>query len=994
MRRRYLTMLLLAGVNISLYATPLLPDTTNHLTLAQQYQAQGDWDQAIEYYQLAKTDFAQAQDHSNLVYVLTQLASLYTSNTATHAHAETYLDSAQLILKEKQVENDTLHALTWSTRAKLVWTQRKFYEAIDYYQKSLERKQAFYGENHIEVASDAEEIGSVYLYDLQNPHQSEIYHQQALSIRENLNDSSHFRTNCLYHLTYSSRLRGDFLKALSYGTGVLQNYESMPNPKFSNIVRANAALAGIYYSLDSIEQALNYNNIAINTALDKGLAKTMNMPLYYNSHSEYFFHQRMYDSAIYYANLAIAHRTQPEYLAISRDLLGKAYTKKGQLDSAFNNLQRSKSLKESIFQNPHTQLAISYIYMGDAFRATQELDSAIHYYKKALISARISQGEPTHTHRLSIQPGDDLESIQEVLTKLTGLFVEKYYQTDSLQYLVKAQPYFELFDEFMDLSRSDLSTEGSKLILSGNHKATYEQAIATYYHLYQANQTDSLLQAIFHCMEKSKAVILLESIYQTERYQRALPDSIVRLDQSLRTQLAYIQSEIAALQYQSVSSSKVSEWQIRRADVLRQIDNLNSSIQNNFPGFYELTYRNPTITIDSLKNQISDDLGIISYFWGDSTVYALLITNKNIQVHQIRDINTLQTSIEEYRDIMINDSVIEPSYSNFLEFQSNAYNLYRILIEPLLSNTNIKHLVVVADGDLTGIPFDSFVTSSAEVANDVVEYEKLDYLIKEYAVSYEFSASVAFREAEYSGLEDDQELNVVAFGIKDFSKISEKQPYPRLGGAEREVRYVQKTFPQANIFLNADASEAHFKAEAPKADLLHIATHGFADLQNPFASRFIFYPEEEEDGTLNLYELYNIPLKAKILLLSACESGVGKHYVGEGNHSLARSFVYAGCESVVMSLWQINDIITEQMIKGIYDHLAEEQTTSTALRNAKLAFLNEGIYAHPQCWASMVPLGNASIELPKQSYARHIMLVLLAIGLISFLSTRLFSRSR
>ena len=618
--------------------------------------------------------------------------------------------------------------------------------------------------------------------------------------------------------------------------------------------------------------------------------------------------------------------------------MANGYRGKGQLDQAFRNYRKSQALKESIFDGHHSQLATLYTDMGQAFAMKQHVDSARHYYRKALASAKISQPDTGLDTDLFIQAGDDLGPIKEASVAMSSLLVAQYEQTKDAQYLAEALPYFRLFDRFMDLSRRGFSTERAKLLYSATHKAIYERAIASCYRLYQIAPSDSLLQDVLHFMEKNKALVLLESIHQAERYQRVLPDSLARRDQSLRARLAYIQSELIFAQQQEDAAAAVSDWQQKKAEAMRTAERLDQYIRIQYPNYYEATYRDLTIRLDSLQRQVKAQHPLVSYFWGDSAVYALLITTDTVRIHRVDAVDTLRETIRRYRAVLVNDAVYNPSYANFQQFQRSAHRLYRWLLEPLLTHEPVEHLTLVPDGDLTTIPFESLITSPIATKENKIRYGKLPYLIRAYGISYEFSLSLAAQRRTVVASDEDAQ-QVVVFGIKDFDALSEDQHYPALAGAEREVRYVQEKFPQAKVFLNDQATEAQFKQTAPQADVLHLATHGRADLDNPFTSQFIFHPEGSEDGILHLYELYDLPLKARLLLLSACESGVGRHFVGEGNFSLARSFVYAGCQSVVMTLWQVNDLFTEQLIKGTYDRLAKQQTIGEAVRNTKLAMI-------------------------------------------------------
>ncbi|MEM9829566.1 MAG: CHAT domain-containing tetratricopeptide repeat protein [Bacteroidota bacterium] len=976
------TLLLLCCLSFCAHATTL-PDTVKtgkeYLTLAQQQEAQENIEQAIEYYELAKGDFRRENDNSNLAYVLTKLASFCISDTATHHQAKIYLDSAQLILDKEQIENDTLDALTWYTKARLAKAQREFSAAIKYFKESLRLKQKYYGEAHLEVAEDLDQIGRVYLYNLQNPYASEPYHEQALNIRERRGDQSRTRVNCLYHLTYVYRLKGDFDKALAYGYRVLQGYENMVERSYGNVILANSVLGSIYYSMDSIAIALSYNRKAIELAKEKRIVQGIS--LHYNNQAEYYFQQGKYDSTIYYAELALKYQPALINLANSYQFLGNAYRKKGESDYAFRNLRKSKKIKETIFDSHHTQLATLYVDLGRAFAMNQQIDSAKYYYQQALVNARISQKD-TNNNSILIQTGDDLITIQEAVIGITDALSEQYEQSCNQEYLAQALPYFITFDRYMDLSRKNFSTEGSKLTLSSDHKKTYEQAIASSYQLFRSNPTDSLLQWIFHFTEKSKAMVLLESIHQAERSQRILPDSLKKSYQSLQAQLAYYQSRLIDAERDSSASSTVAELQIENANILRELESLNEYIQTHYPSYYNIAYEDMTVQLDTFRKYIPPHQPVVSYFWGDSAVYALLIASDKVKIHRVEDMTTLREAIIKYQDVLVNDVVGDPSYAKFLQFQESAYTLYRLLLEPLLfgDTTNIKYLTIVPDGNLTAIPFESLITSTVETNQNDIRYERLPYLIRQYNISYEFSLSIAFGEHNDKAETADKKPTVTAFGIKNFENLPWKQQYLPLGGAEREVRYMKEKFPQTKMFLNAKATEAQFKQHAPEADILHIATHGIADTENPFASKFIFYPSEKEDGILYLYELYDIPLKAQILLLSACESGMGKHYVGEGNFSLARSFVYAGCKSVMMSLWQVNDIITEQLIQGIYDRL-EHYSINEAVRRTKLALLEEGLYTHPQCWASIVPMGKSNLKYPNTLNGDYIVIVILLVML-------------
>ncbi len=179
--------------------------------------------------------------------------------------------------------------------------------------------------------------------------------------------------------------------------------------------------------------------------------------------------------------------------------------------------------------------------------------------------------------------------------------------------------------------------------------------------------------------------------------------------------------------------------------------------------------------------------------------------------------------------------------------------------------------------------------------------------------------------------------------------------------AEKELKSIANVV-ESELYLRGDATEAAFKQNAGRFGIIHLATHVILDDKEPLYSKFVFSkdPGSGEDGYLHLYELYNMRLRANMAVLSACQTGIGKNIKGEGMMSLARGFAYAGCPSVVMSLWSIDDKATSMVVTGFYNGLAQGQSKDVALRNAKLALINGGdpVLANPYYWAGMVVIGN------------------------------------
>jgi CHAT domain-containing protein len=165
-------------------------------------------------------------------------------------------------------------------------------------------------------------------------------------------------------------------------------------------------------------------------------------------------------------------------------------------------------------------------------------------------------------------------------------------------------------------------------------------------------------------------------------------------------------------------------------------------------------------------------------------------------------------------------------------------------------------------------------------------------------------------------------------------------------------------------FLSEAATEKAFWQHAPHSRILHLAMHSSLDVENPLFSTLVFSQANEDtldtqnDGFLHAYELYQMNLNADLIVLSACESGYGKLLQGEGMMSLARSFQYAGSKNILMSLWQVDDKSTSDLMMQFYKNLDRGLPKDEALRKAKLNLLENSPFRHPCYWAGFILSGD------------------------------------
>lgn len=213
-----------------------------------------------------------------------------------------------------------------------------------------------------------------------------------------------------------------------------------------------------------------------------------------------------------------------------------------------------------------------------------------------------------------------------------------------------------------------------------------------------------------------------------------------------------------------------------------------------------------------------------------------------------------------------------------------------------------------------------------------------------------------------------------------------------------EVKSIGLVFSGKSL-LEGEATEANFKKYASNYGILHFAMHALINDEDPLASKLIFTLDNDtiEDGFLNTYEIYDLNLNADLAVLSACKTGVGKLSKGEGIMSLARGFLYAGVPGIVMTLWEVEDISSANIMADFYRNLKEGLSKDLALRNSKLTYLNTAnqLQSHPYFWAAYVQIGDNSPVISTSKFQQFVIYgVIVLIIICSFLLFRFLKINR
>ena len=333
--------------------------------------------------------------------------------------------------------------------------------------------------------------------------------------------------------------------------------------------------------------------------------------------------------------------------------------------------------------------------------------------------------------------------------------------------------------------------------------------------------------------------------------------------------------------------------------------------------------------------------------------------------------------------------------------------MYQYLLEPIQGNIKNKNLLIVPDGTLWYIPFEILLTSPRR--DSLVNYRNLPYLIRSNSISYTYSATIFF--------EGTQRLTQPTKGFlafaPDYTNLlvqnspsnqeyleSFRENLVPIPGVKDEVRSIKRQIG-GDIYLDEEATESRFKKNAGDYDILHLAMHTIVNNEEPMYSKLAFTQKVDSlnDGFLNTYEIYNSRYNARMAVLSSCKSGFGKLMKGEGVMSLARGFMYAGCPSIVMTLWEVSDKSGARLMEDFYKSLKRGSSKAEALREAKLDFLKkaDNLKAHPYFWSTYVVIGDSSPLFKKNlSYLYWLAAILLiaAGGLLYYIRQKRIIKGR
>ena len=531
----------------------------------------------------------------------------------------------------------------------------------------------------------------------------------------------------------------------------------------------------------------------------------------------------------------------------------------------------------------------------------------------------------------------------------------------------------------------------------------------------------------FKISEQSRARSLLDLLSETNAaVTQGIPPALLKRKQDNLDRQQEIAEDLTGISLSADSEKKKpSDLESELEKLQTDFEEIENQIRTASPRYASLTSGKPLSLAEVQGTVLDDQTVLLEYSLGKDASYLWAVTKSGVSIYKLparpivdklaidlraqlipsklqRRIVGIDVMADSQRGLGISAT---PFAEDAASFVTASGALYNTVVEPAGSVLGEKRLLIVADGALNYVPFEALVKSSASA-----DYSSLPYLIKSNEIIYAPSASVvgvikqqnnnregramliladpvfnsndarahgagaSANSAETRGLGIQSALTDVAGADASANAGNVKMqglPLARLAGTRTEAEQITKlaktSGAQADTWLDLDASEDNVDSrDLSKYRVLHIATHGLLNAERPQFTGLVLslVGNKNEDGFLRTDEVFNLRLGSPLVMLSACETGLGKEKRGEGVMGLTRAFMYAGAPTVGVSLWSVADKSTAELMTDFYKRLLGSSAAnagvpaSTAMRDAQLAMIAGKKYSAPFYWAPFVLVGD------------------------------------
>jgi len=824
-------------------------------------------------------------------------------------------------------------------------------------------------------------LADVYKYTVFNFQLAEELYERALRIREKaqLKDTVTLFNN-YYGLAVTNRSQHDYEKAMSYGTVAITLSQAL------NTVRqefARSMIANIYRDMGHTEEAIqSYKEaLRLNEITRNDEAKASHL----NNLAETLRDDSLFDDALRYYKMAgriFRSLDERDERLFQNSLIGMATTYMAVGDEANATLVVSE-LRKALEQTGRTrswEAAESLLLLADINAREQRYYSALDQCQKALTSyiPRFNSLKLEDNPTFSMIGTNYYAGI--ILAKKGEYLTQVYRASGQNRYLEQALKSLYLAEQLLSEERNALDTEEAKWAFLDTKYTVYENIISLLHESWKKTGSDEARDLAYQYFEQSKARSLTDALAVAEQARLlGADDSLLLVHRKLKAEQFATENRISDLESAGSDLDRVARLREHLVKLDRQLQLCADAIEQAHPGYFNARYGHALLSLPELQALARDKNRVfIEYFWGADWVYGLGISSDTVVINKLGRADSIGRLIDKLLT-HFKDEHSSASLEMFVSFVTSSHALYTLLVKPFAPMLGDASLQIIPDGAVNQVPFDILLWELPSTAK--IDYRNLSYLLKSQSIGYAYSTSML----RYTGRSLVEHPTMLAVGFTGAAS-ADMDALQEIEGAEKELDALSSRFHEGKFLRGQQATESNFKSLAPDFDLIHLAIHGRGDRRDNFAASLFFRSinDATDDGIFHAYELYGLKLKASMAVLSACESGIGRNYQGEGMISMASAFTSAGCENTLMSLWKVNDQAAITLMDDFYAHLFKGQPIGEALRAAKLKYLSSAdeITADPKTWAPLVAYGNLHQVFDADRRRPYLLLMLVGVAII------------
>jgi CHAT domain-containing protein/uncharacterized protein HemY len=839
--------------------------------------------------------------------------------------------------------------------------QRNYEEALNVSKQSLEIAEK--DENKIGIADAFNNFGMIYA-DKGDYEMALDYHEKGLAIRNEIGDPQKI-TPALMSIARVYFSQGNFESSLKNYSRALELLEKTDDKAttasaLNSIGALNDRLGNYSLSLEYLQKSLKLRE---SMGLKPGIASTLgNIGLNY-------YHQNNFDVALDYMKRSLSMHEELQdkrWMANQLNNIGDVYRAQSQYALALEVYEKSLKLREEL--SDKEGIGETANEMGKVYYIQNKRQLALRSFQRSLLvheEMKDQEGMAQSLHSLSevyLAEGNYAETLRfanraSELSKLAHVRdILWQAQTTAgkahqhMNNLVEARKSFEEAITSIESLRTELT-------LSEEHKGIFfEDKLAPYHALVSLLVKQGQLESALSFSERAKSRVLVDAL-QTGKtnVNRVLTLEEQNQEQTLNLDLALHNAQI------------IREYQNEKPD-LNRLKALNENLDktrlnyeifraNIYAAHPELRMHRADIQPISMKELVElvpdERTAFLEYVVTESKTFLFVLTrDKSINVREIditqKDLTKL---IQNFRNLLVNR---DPG------FREPAAELYRLLLDSVQTElANKNQLVITAEDSLWELPFQA------------LQSENGSFFLEKYALRYVPSFTV-LREMEKFRKKSSADLGaLLAFGNPALQKVTvdrlkevyRHQSLDPLPEAEKEVKTLGRLYAnqRTKIYTGSEALEENFKSEAGGYRILHLATHGILNDATPMFSQIVLSQKGadlREDGLLEAREILNMNLNADLVVLSACESALGRVGHGEGMIGLSWAFFIAGSSNTIVSQWKVDSSSTTELMVAFHKNLHSGMSKSKALRNAAIKLMKSENYRHPYYWAPFVLIGD------------------------------------